>query len=130
MNHFFYSSLKCMLFLVVSPKETSHDFSSISRDCHCKVPLEAPRQRKGFKVTVSRYSYSGPDYITISTTMLRDPQWFVERGKISNSPSDKTGDSIQFEVCGITRKETRSPNKPSDITHRTSCFARKDICWL
>lgn len=118
-------------FLVVSPKETSHDFSSVSRHRHrrCKVPLEGPRQRKGFKLTVSRHSCLGPDCITISTLMLRDPRWFGERGKISDS-SDKTGDSVQFEVCGITRKETGSPNKTRDITYKAGCSARKDVCWL
>lgn len=49
--------------------------------------------------------------------MLIDPWWIGERGKISDSPSDKTGDSVQFGVCGIIRKETESPNEARDITN-------------
>lgn len=64
-NHFSLFQFEVHVFPVVSPKETSHDFSSLSRHHHCKVPLEAPRQGKGFKLMVSRHSCSGPDWITI-----------------------------------------------------------------
>lgn len=53
----------------------------------------------------------------VTTIMLIDPWWIGERGKISDSPSDKTGDSVQFGVCGIIRKETESPNEARDITN-------------
>lgn len=61
----------------------------------------------------------------VTTIMLIDPWWFGERGQIDGSLSHKTGEALQFEVCGITRKETGSPNKPRDRTHRESALPGK-----